>query len=131
MIVIYMLLSFAIVVGALALFWRLAARILRYNGVTWPMAFLVAATIVSAIGFIRGVLTALGFGAPMPVAIALGPTVPIALGAWCFHDRATRPDGEPLNWSGAFKLSGLAFALYAVSALLLVAVLMTMLPRDA
>ena len=125
MIVIYMLLSLAIVIGALASFWKLAARILRYNGVTWPMAFLVAATLVVAVGFVRGVLAVAGVTAPMHVGVALTAPLPIALGAWCFHGRATRPDGTPLDWLSAFKLSGLAIALYALSALLLVALAMT------
>jgi hypothetical protein len=126
MILIYMVLSFSIVIGVSALFWKLAARILRYGGVTWPLAFLTAATIVFVLGFVRGVLAVLGVSAPVHVGIALGLPLPIALGAWCFHGRATHHDGKPVDWLGAFKLSGVAIGLNALVALLLIGVAMTM-----
>jgi hypothetical protein len=125
MIVIYMLLSFSIVIGVSALIWKLAARILRYSGVTWPLACVTAATIVLVLGFVRGVLAALGVSAPAHLGIILSLPLPIALGAWCFHDRAMRPDGTPVDWFGAFKLSSVAIALNALVALLLIAVAMT------
>lgn len=125
MLLFYMLLSFAIVISVSALFWKLAARILRYGGVTWPLAFLTAATIVFVLGVVRGVITALGFSAPLSIALVLSLPMPIALGAWCFHDRATRPDGKPVDWLGAFKLSGVAVGLNALLAVLLIAVAMT------
>jgi hypothetical protein len=126
MILIYLLLSFSMVIGVSALIWKLAARILRYSGLTWPLAFLTAATIVFVLGFVRGALTALGVSAPAHVGIILSLPLPIILGAWCVHDRATRPDGTPVDWFGAFKLSGVAIALNALVALLLIAVAMTM-----
>jgi hypothetical protein len=126
MILIYIVLWFSIVIGVSALFWKLAARILRYSGVTWPLAFLTAATIVFVLGFVRGVLAVLGVSAPVHVGIALSLPLPIALGAWCFHDRATSPDGRPVDWLGAFKLSGVAIGLNALAALLLIAVAMTL-----
>lgn len=126
MILIYMLLSFSIVIGASALIWKLAARLLHYGGVTWPLAFLAAATIVFVLGFVRGVLGVLGVSAPAHVGIIVSLPLPLALGAWCFHDRATSPDGTPVDWFGAFKLSGVAIALNALIALLLIALAMTM-----
>ena len=78
----------AIVINAL--FWKLAAKILRYGGVTWPLAFLVAATLIFASLFVRGVLKAIGFELPSATALVLSPLLPVVLGAWCFHDRATR-----------------------------------------
>jgi hypothetical protein len=119
MILVYMLLSFGLVIGISALFWKLAARILRYGGVTWPLALLAAATIVFIMGFVRGVFRALGFSAPLIVGMALGLLIAMTIGAWCFRDRATHPDGQPVDWSGAFKLSGVAIGLNALTALLL------------
>jgi hypothetical protein len=124
MTLLYMVLSFVLVIGGTALFWKLAARILRYS-VTWPRALLIAATIVFALGFVRGVLATLGVAAPMQVAIALSLPLPIALGAWCVHDRATHRDGTPLDWLSAFKLSGLALALNVLFAVLLIGVALT------
>ena len=123
MILVYMLLSFSLVIGVSSLFWKLAARILRYGGVTWPLALLAAATIVFSGIIIRGVLTVARFSAPIGTAIAL--SLEIAIGAWCFHDRATRPDGSPVDWPGAFKLSGVAVGLNALLGLLLIAVAVT------
>lgn len=91
MILIYMLLSFSLVIGVTALFWKLAARILRYGGVTWPLALLTAATIVFIGISFRGVLHVVRFS-PV-VGSALGVSLAIAIGAWCFHDRATHPSG--------------------------------------
>ena len=125
MIPVLMLLSFSLVIGVSALFWKLAARILRYGGVTWPLALLTAATIVFIGGLVRGVLTVVRFSAPASVGIAVGVSLSIAIGAWCFHDRATRPDGRPVDWPGAFKLSGVAVGLNALLGLLLIAVAMT------
>ena len=125
MILIYMLLSFSLVIGVSALFWKLAAKLLRYSGVTWPLAFLTAATIVFILGFVRGILTVAGISAPMHLGIALSLPLPITIGAWCFHDRAKGPDGKPVDWSGAFKLSGVAIGLNALLALLLVVVAAT------
>jgi hypothetical protein len=122
MILLYIILSFSVVIGVSAVFWKLAARILRYGGVTWPLAFLVAATIVFILGFVRGVLTFLGISAPVYVGMAFSLPLPIAIGAWCFHDRATRADGNPVDWLGAFKLSGVAVGLNTLAALLLIAV---------
>src|SRR5262245_60709800 len=122
----YMLFSFAIVIAVSALFWKLGARILRYGGVTWPLAFLAAATIVFVLGFVRGVMTFAGVAAPMPVGVLLSLPLPIALGAWCFHDRATGRDGKPVDWPGAFKLSGVAVGLNALFALLLIVLAMTL-----
>ena len=126
MILIYMLLAFSLVIGVSASFWKVAAGILRYGGVTWPLALLTAATIVFILGLVRGLLSAMGISAPAHVGIAFGLPLPIALGAWCFHDRATRPDGKPVDWLGAFKLSSVAVALNALAALLLIAVGMTL-----
>ena len=89
-------------------------------------AFLIAATIVLVLGSVRGVLAASGVTAPVYVGIPLSLPLPIALGAWCVHDRATRPDGKPADWLSAFKLSGLAIALNLLFALLLIAVAMTL-----
>lgn len=122
MVLIYIVLSFAFLVSAVACFWKLAARILRYQGVTWPMAFLVAAALVFAAGFLRGVtgtLATYGFRLPLWLAFLVGPAITIALGALCVHDRAARPTGESLDWPGALKLSGLAMALYLVPVVLL------------
>lgn len=104
-----------------ALFWKLAARILRYGGVTWPLAFLVAATLVFASTFVRGTLAALEFGLPAPIGLPLSVAFTIVLGAWCFHDRATLSTGESVGWPGALKLSGLTLALFLVPAVLLLA----------
>ncbi|HEY7640210.1 MAG TPA: hypothetical protein VH814_10830 [Steroidobacteraceae bacterium] len=125
MVVLYMLFSFGIVISVSALFWKLAARILRYGGVTWPLAFLTAATIVFILGFVRGVVTVAGLSAPMPIGVVLSLPLPIALGAWCFHDRATRPDGTSVDWVGAFKLSAVAVGLNAVFAVMLIVVTMS------
>lgn len=125
MILIYMLLSFALVISVSALFWKLAARILRYGGVTWRLAFLTAATVVFILGLVRGVLSVVQISAPAYVGVALGLPLSIALGAWCFHDRATGADGKPVDWFGAFKLSSVAIALNALTTLLLIAVAMT------
>ncbi|HKS55094.1 MAG TPA: hypothetical protein VJT13_01580 [Xanthobacteraceae bacterium] len=126
MFLIYLLASFSLVIGVYALFWKLAARILRYGGVSWRLAFLTAATIVFALAFARGVLSFVGISAPAYFGIALGLPITIAIGAWCFHDRATRPDGKPVDWPGAFKLSGVAVALNTLAGLLILAVAMTM-----
>ena len=117
MVLVYIVLSFAFLVSAVACFWKLAARILRYQGVTWPIAFLVGATLVLAAGVVRGVATTLathGFRLPVWLALLIGPAITIGIGAWCVHDRATRPTGESLDWPGALKLSGLAMVLYLV-----------------
>ena len=41
----------------------------------------------------------------------LSPLLPVVLGAWCFHDRATRANGELAGWPGALRLSALSLAL--------------------
>lgn len=105
-----------------ALFWKLAAKILRYGGVTWPLSFLLAATLVFASVFVRGVFAAAGLQLPAVTALILSPVLPVVLGAWCFHDRATRRNGELAGWPGALQLSALALALFlVVSAALLFA----------
>jgi len=113
------------VLGAI---WKLAARILRYDGVTWPLAFLVGVTIVGVNTFCRSMLTFNGITLPPYLVWTVGPAVPVFVGAWCFHDRATRADGIPLGWPGALKLSGLALALFMLSGLVLFGTLMAFLP---
>jgi hypothetical protein len=122
MVLIYMILSFAFLVSAMACFWKLAARMLRYQGVTWPIAFLVGATLVFAAVFTRGMASTLathGFRLPTWLALIVGPALTIGIGAWCVHDRATRPTGEPLDWPGALQLSGLAMVLYLLPVVVL------------
>ena len=97
-----------------ALFWKLAARILRYGGVTWPLSFLVAATLVFASMFVRGALAATGVQLPPVTALLLSPVLPVVLGAWCFRDRATNAKGELVGWRGALQLSALTLALSIV-----------------
>jgi hypothetical protein len=41
----------------------------------------------------------------------LGFLLSVGAGACYFHYRARRTDGQPLAWSGAFKLSALAFVM--------------------
>jgi hypothetical protein len=122
MLVIYILLSFALVIGVSSVFWKIAARILRYGGVTWPLALLTATTIVFIGGLLRGLLHVARFSPPEWLGLVLGVSFTIAIGAWCFHDRAVHPDGKPVDWPGAFKLSGVAVGLNLVFALLLIAV---------
>jgi hypothetical protein len=118
-----LVLSFAFVIVCNALFWKLAARILRYGGVTWGLAFLTGTTLVFASAFVRGMLRAMQIGLPILTALPLSVALTVMLGAWCFHDRATGPNGVPVDWPGALKLSGLALALFLAPALLLLAVL--------
>jgi hypothetical protein len=125
MILLYLLLSFSLVIGVSAVFWKLAARILRYGGVTWPLALLTATTIVFIGGLVRGVLRVAQFSPGVFVGIVIGVSLSIAIGAWCFHDRATHPDGQPVDWPGAFKLSGVAVGLNALLGLGLIVVAMT------
>jgi hypothetical protein len=94
-----------------ALFWKLAAKILRYGGVTWLLSFLVAATLVFASVFVRGVLAATAVRLPSMTALILSPVLPVVLGAWCFHDRATSASGQLVGWPGALRLSALSLAL--------------------
>ena len=122
MIVLYLLLSFSLVIRISAVFWKLAARILRYGGVTWPLALLTAATIVFIGILVRGVLRVLPFSLGALVGTVFGVSLSIAIGAWCFHERATHPDGQPVDWPGAFKLSGVAVGLNALVGLVLVVV---------
>lgn len=102
-----------------ALLWKLAAKILRYGSVPWPLAFLVAASIVFASAFVRGVMSTLELGLPAPIALPLSAAFTIVLGAWCFHDRATLRTGELIGWPGALKLSTLALALFFIFSVLL------------
>jgi len=114
----------------LGLIWKLAARILRYGGVTWPLAFLVGVTIVSINMLCRGVLMVAGMTFPPYLAWTLGPVVPVLIGAWCFHERATGAEGVEVGWPGALKLSGLALVLSALFGLILFGTMMAILPPD-
>lgn len=121
-----LLAMFLPVLGAIvinALFWKLAAKIMRYGGVTWPLAFLVAATLIFASLFVRGVLKATGLELPAATVLILSPMLPVVLGAWCFHDRATTANGELAGWPGALRLSALSLAL---SVLVSVAVMLAL-----
>ena len=109
-----MFLPLIAVVAVAAVFWKFAARILRYGGVTWPLAFLVAATIVFASVLIQGLVAVAGLGLGKWVVRGVVPVLLVVLGAWCFHDRATRPDGAEVGWPGALKLSALAHVLFVL-----------------
>lgn len=122
--ILLIILSFGSVIVIYGLFWKLAARILRYGGVTWPLAFLVAATIVFVSGFIRGVVSALKVGLPVLFAVPFSAAITIVIGAWCFHERATRQDAQVVGWPGALKLSALALVLFLLPAVLVYAVLL-------
>jgi hypothetical protein len=122
--ILLILLPIAVVLTIYGLFWKLAARILRYGGVSWPLAFLAAATIFFLSGFVRGVTTVLKLGLPWALALPVSAAISITIGAWCFHDRATGTNGEPVGWPGAFKLSGLALVLFLTPAALVLGYLL-------
>jgi hypothetical protein len=119
-----MLLPLIAVIATAAAFWKLAATILRYGGVTWPLAFLVAATIVSVSALVQTLVAVAGLGLSSWLVRGVLPVLLVVLGAWCFHDRALRPDGVEVGWRGALKLSALAHVLFV---LVFVALLLSLL----
>lgn len=94
-------------------FFKLAAR-MRRIALTWLDCALCALAL--------GVASAAAqFSALMPggyVGTVLGFLISVGAGAWYFHLRARRTDGQPLTWSDAVKMSALAFAMLSALALL-------------
>lgn len=123
-------LPFVALIAVLAAMCKLAARMLRYGGISWPGGFLVAALIVSINMLSRGLFTVMGMTFPLYIVLTLGPVVPLVAGAWYFHKRATRADGSPVDWMSAFKASGLALGLYLLFGLVLFGALMVSLPSS-
>ena len=119
------------VTAVLAGMCKLAARILHYRGISWPLALLVAVTVVGINMLSRGLLIFMGMTFPQWLVWTLGPLVPLVVGAWCFHERATRADGAPVDWLGALKASGLALGLFLLFGLILFGALMAILPPIA
>jgi hypothetical protein len=91
-----------------ASFLKLAAKILRFVGLTWMRAFLFAILIVVLSAVIR--VASAYFGAQLPAVpeIVLGVILQLVLGAWSFRSRASNPDGSPIGWLGGAKLCALA-----------------------
>lgn len=119
------------VIAVLAAMCKLAARMLRYGGISWPLGFLVAGTIVGINTLSRGLLTAMGMTFPLYVVLTIGPLVPLVAGAWYFHKHALRADGSPVDWMSAFKASGLALGLFLLFGLVLFGALMAVLPSSS
>jgi hypothetical protein len=116
------------VAAVLAVMCKLAARLLRYDGISWPLGLLVAGTIVGINMLSRGLFTYMGMTFPLYLVWTLGPVVPLVTGAWYFHEHATLADGSPVDWMGAFKASGLTLGLFLLFGLVLFGALMAILP---
>lgn len=87
-------------------FIKLAARMLGLT-VKWLdcLLFALALAAVSSAAQFSGLAPGGRVGG------MLGFLLSVGAGAWYFHYRARRTDGQPLAWSGAFKLSALAFVM--------------------
>lgn len=87
-------------------FVKLAARMQRI-AIKWLdcLLFALALAAVSAAAQFSGLAPGGRVGG------VLGFLLSVGAGACYFHYRARRTDGQPLVWSGAFKLSALAFVM--------------------
>jgi xanthine/uracil permease len=115
---VFQLLPLVIILALYAVYFRLAARVLRASRVDWLYAIQFSALVV--VITIAGRLASSYFGElPLLLGMLFGLALHLALGAWFFRERALAPDGQSLGWVGGAKLTAVAFAfLFATLAVL-------------
>lgn len=121
------LLPLLIILVLYAMFFKLAARVLRVSRLGWSYAFQFAALVVAITIAIRLVTVFVG-ELPMLPGVLAGLGLHVALGAWFFRERALAPDGEPLGWGGGAKLTAAALGLLFLTLAILVAVVRVLRP---
>lgn len=97
-----------LVVALYAVFFKLAALILKRTRLAWGHSFGFAAILTFVAFGIRAVAAASGAGS---VVSAAGIAVGLLLGGWYFGTYAKRADGRALGWAGGFVLTLIGMAL--------------------
>lgn len=121
-------LPLALVMAMYASFLKLAARILRFRGVTWVRTFVFAALLFVLSMLVRGAIFYFEVQLPALIALSLGTGLHLFFGAWFFRARALGQDGQVVGWSGGAKLTAIAMAFLFLVVISLMAILLVLLP---
>ena len=90
-------------------FIRLSAKFLSYEKITWKLGFIFG-LIMSILSIIwRVIFQFIGHPIPLLLSLALGLVLNLLIGGWFFANRGITVNGETIKWSGAVKLTGIAF----------------------
>ena len=120
--------TFVGVVISVALFQKLAARILRRTSLSWKhsVMFAIFVALLKSANHLAGdwMGNELGYG----LSVIFGLFVTASIGGWFFRLRATTAAGESLGWRGGMQLAALAFVLMML-ATLTIAVLRLVFPK--
>lgn len=120
--------TFVGIVISVALFQKLAARMMRRTSLSWKHSavFGIFVAMLKSANHLAGdwLGTELGYG----ISVIFGLFVTAVIGGWFFRLRATTTAGESLGWRGGMQLAALGFALMML-ATLIIAVLRLIFPK--
>lgn len=114
------LIFLAVALCMYAAFFKIAAFLLKRTHLKWTHAFAFSLLILLILLGVRISSPALASFVPAWVCPAFGIALGIALGGWFLSTRATNVSGQPLGWTGAIKLSTLAFALLMIAGIAMI-----------
>src|SRR5690349_19788634 len=105
-----------------AAYFKLSARFLQYDGITWKHGFFFGVIVLGCSLLVTSTLTRLARPMPMLLPMLIGLTVNWLIGSWFFSGRKTDVGGRTLGWEKSMKLTGLALAMLGLSAALLMGI---------